>query len=316
MSLFLIFSVLVNIGFMVSYLAQFNLQIGGQGEDEFPALEERWSYGEGEVKAVRIPVQGVLFRESSGGLFAARHDPIENILQQIRAAGQDPDVKALILKVDSPGGAITPVDEIYDALLRFKASDEQRVIVVFMKDIAASGGYYVAMAADWIVAEPTSIVGSVGVIMQALNWKELADKAGLKATTIKSGENKDILNPFEETKPEQVALLQNLIDTAYDRFRGLVVEARGLDEGRAQELLDGRIFTAQEALSEKLVDELGYWDDAMARTATLLGEPSVKVVRYQRTPHFMDVLAELRVPAGLRALREALTPNLQLLWRP
>ena len=139
--------------------------------------------------------------------------------------------------------------------------------MVHIRDVGASGAYYVAMAADYLMAEPTAIVGSVGVIMQSLNMKVLSDKIGLSSVTIKSGENKDLLNPFEEVNTNQVALLQEVVDGMQDRFAGLVVEARELEN---RVLLDGRIFLADAALQAGLIDGRGYLDQALTKLTELI----------------------------------------------
>jgi protease-4 len=310
-------SLLLNLGLLAGLVAS----IGGSSsssfaEDEYPKLTERWSFGDGDVKAVRIALNGVIMRESSSGLFGPARDKIGDVLQQIRAAANDPHVKAIIMEVNSPGGAVTPSDEIYAALMNFKASKKGRTVVVHMSDLAASGGYYVAAAGDWLIAEPTTVLGSIGVIMQAMNWKTLSEKIGLSAVTIKSGDNKDLLNPFNEVKPAQVALLQNLIDKMYDRFSGLVATSRNIDAEQLRTLADGRVFTADEALQHGLIDEVGYWDAAVRRVAKLLDEPSVKVVRYEHTPRFMDLLAGVRSPFPLNSIQESAVPRMLYLWRP
>ncbi len=284
--------------------------------DEEPRFEEEWSFGSGTAKVVRLHVSGIITRETEAGLFQVPVDPIEELLRAIRAADRDEEVRAILLEVDSPGGGITPSDEVYTALMRFKAGGEGRKVVVLMRDLAASGGYYVAMAGDWLIAQPTTVIGSIGVIMQSLNWKVLSDKIGVTDTTIKSGDNKDMLNPFRETNPEEIAMLQDMIDRMHTRFRGIVAESRGIDPVALANIADGRIFTADQALELKLIDQVGYWDDAVARTAELLGEESVRVVRYYTTTTFWDYLAGIKnpLPAPLARLNES--PRFQYLWKP
>jgi protease-4 len=284
--------------------------------DEFPAFREIASFGEGAVKAVRIPIEGIIMRESEGGPFEPPFDKIEYLRQQIRAARNDDAVMAIILEIDSPGGGITASDELYQALMEFKKSEPERKIIAHMRDLGASGAYYVAMSADWIIAEPTSVVGSIGVIMQALNWKTLSEKIGLSATTIKSGRNKDLLNPFEEVPPEQVALLQELIDDMYQRFFHIVQSARGIAPAKLKPLADGRIFTASAALQHGLIDQIGYWDDVMDKTHELLDENSVRIVRYEQEPRFWSWLSRAQTPRPWRTLLEQQTPRMMYLWRP
>jgi protease IV len=283
--------------------------------DAEPDLSEIWSYGYGETKVVRIPLTGVIMRGRQERMFGSEPDMVESILSQIRMATQDESVRAIILEVDSPGGAVTPSDEIYTALNRFKADDEGRVIVVFVRDLCASGGYYASMAGDLIVAEPTAIVGSVGVIMQTLNMKGLGEKLGMSSVTIASGANKDMLNPFEEVNPNHVNMLQRMVDEMQDRFASIVEDARGFED---RTLLDGRVFTAPSALENGFIDCIGYWDDAVGKTEELLGE-EVKIVRYTKQQTFWDMLMSSKAPnfPGLTMhLMPLDAPKMLYLWRP
>lgn len=285
--------------------------------DEHPTFDEEWSYGSGDVKVVRMELTGFITRESEAGFFEPPNDKIEDLIRAIRAATNDDEVKAIILEIDSPGGGITPSDEVYDALARFKNSDDGRKVVIFMRDLTASGGYYVAMAGDWLIAQPTTIVGSIGVIMQSLNWKSLSERIGITDTTIKSGENKDLLNPFRESDPAQIAMLQEVIDLLHARFRELVSANRGLDAAALDTLADGRIFSSGQALELKLVDQIGYWPDVIAKTAELLGVEKIKVVRYYQTHGFWDYFTKSRLPAGLNSRLWSPGPaRLQYLWQP
>ena len=286
------------------------------GVDEFPELTEIWSYGSGDVKAVRIAVSGVIMRESEEGLFAVPQDKIELILAQVRAAQNDDEVKAIIVEVDSPGGGITASDEIYRALMTFKESAEGRAVVVYMRDLAASGGYYVAMAGDWLIAQPTTVVGSIGVIMQSMNIKGLSEKIGVTDVTIKSGANKDLLNPFNDVDPAQRALLQQMIDAMYVHFLGIVQASRDIEEAKLKELADGRIFVGPQALELKLVDQIGYWEDVLAKTAELLDVDTVKVVRYEQHVDVMGWLLGVRQKLNPMSWFDLQRPRMLYLWQP
>lgn len=321
LGLTLCFSVLANFGLLVGLAV-----VGGgsapvrlEAEDEFPNLKEVWSYGRGAVKVARIPVIGVIMRDGEDGFFGVGPDPVEAVLRQIRSAQNDNAVKAILLEVDSPGGAITPTDEIYRALSEFKASARGRKVVVLVQGMAASGGYYVAMPSDWIIAEPTALIGSISVIIQTLNWKGLSDKIGIQDVTIKSGKNKDLLNPFREVNPEQLAMFQAVVDNLHQHFVDIVKRGRSLDEAALQEISDGRVYSAAEAKQRHMIDQTGYWSDAVAKTAQLLGQASVKVVRYEERSKFADWLAELRAPPvnlGLPRWMNANGPQIMYLWRP
>lgn len=315
----LFFSILMNAGLFIGLMAKTGKKMTvfeEGGVDEYPQLTEEWSYGHGDTKAVRIAIDGIIMREAEDGLFQESEDKIEKILQQIRAAAQDDDVKAIIVEVDSPGGGITASDEIYAALMHFKETDDERKIVVFIRDLAASGGYYVAMAGDWLIAEPTSVVGSIGVIMQSLNWKTLSEKIGVHDTTIKSGKNKDMLNPFRDTPPEQLALLQEMIDAMYNHFVDIVHTGRGIEIDKLKPLADGRIFTSEQAKELTLIDDIGYWDDAVKKTAELLGEKSVKIIRYNSEPHFLKLFQSMKMPINFSSLTHGEPARLMYLWQP
>ena len=289
----------------------------GYGEDEFPQFSETHSCGAGTTKVVRIWYTGVLARELDVG-WLGTVDPVEECLRQIRAARQDDAVAGILFEVDSPGGEVTAADEIHRELTLFKESRADRRIVVLVHDLAASGGYYISVPADRIVAQPTALVGSIGVILQTLNVAGLSEKIGVTDTTIKSGKNKDLLNPFRPVDPEQIALLQESIDAMYARFVDLVAQGRGLKADAVRPLADGRVFTADEALKHKLVDAIGYWDEAFAEMAGLLGADDLYVVTYQAPKSFFEELlgAHPRLP-DLRALwAGAGAPRRMYLWRP
>lgn len=284
--------------------------------DEKPVLVEHVSFGHGDVKAVRIPLEGVIMRGPGAGLLGSRVDRIQHLMHQIRAATHDEAVRAIVLEIDSPGGAITPSDEIYRALCRFKESAEDRIVVAFAKDIMASGSYYAAMAADWIITEPTSIVGSIGVMIQSLNWKALTDDIGLRDVTITSGKNKDMLNPFREVNPEHVTMLQTLIDSMHSRFKGIVQESRQFQVDEMDKLADGRIFSADQALDFNLIDQIGYWDEVAEYTADSLGVETVKFVRYSRQADFFSLFSQIRVPIQIEAKFPESEPRFMYLWQP
>jgi protease-4 len=259
------------------------------GKDEFPQLEEVWSYGKGSNKVVRIPLSGMITLQKSESIFNSQSSATEALLS-IKRATLDKDVLAIILDIDSGGGGITASDIIYNALLDFKRSNNKRKIVALYGDMAASGAYYISLAADHIIARPTSITGSIGVIIPSVNFAGLVTKYGIKDASIKSGDNKDLLNPLTEPNPQQTEIIQDVVNKLYDRFVSLVAKQRNLPENEVRPIADGRIFTAAEAQRLKLIDEIGYWDDAMTRTAELLGVDNIKVYRYQEQFSFSDLL--------------------------
>lgn len=284
--------------------------------DEFPEMNEVWSYGNGTVKVARIAVHGVIMRTPQTGVFAMQGNMVDTIISQIRHAQGDEKIKAIILDVDSPGGGVTASDEIYKALQDFRASKEDRKVVVYMRDLAASGGYYVSMASDWLIAQPTTVLGSIGVIMQSYNVKGLGEKLGVTDVTIKSGANKDLLNPFSEVDPAQMALLQEMINSMYEHFLGIVAKNRAIPAQDLRALADGRIFVAERAKELALVDQIGYWDDVMKKTAELLGEDSIKVVRYEQPMDFMRWIMGIRAPLQPLNWLAQYNSRFLYLWQP
>ena len=307
-------------------LGALNVNVGGRhhwslsrplsaevGEDEAPDMVETWSFGSGDVKVVRIPVQGtIMLGEDSW--YAGNAN---TVLRSIRRATQDPEVKGLILEINSGGDGITDSDIIYKALQDFKAEQEGRVVVTIMGDLAASGAYYISLASDFIFAHPTTLTGSIGVIMQSYNFKELAAKLGVQDVTIKSGANKDLLNPFQEVKPEQKEILQKVILAMHDRFVTLVAENRKLPKETVAPLADGRVFLADEALRYKLIDGIGYGEDARRKIAELLDTDAVIVYRYDEQVSLADLFAQPRIGSKLglgRFMREGLSDS-KLMFR-
>lgn len=288
------------------------------GFDEYPELDEVWSYGEDPAVAdaivVRIPLEGVIllgedrWRADSGTASAA--------LESIRRATQDETVSGILLEVDSPGGGITASDILHHALLDFKAARTNRAVVVLMGDLCASGGYYVSAAADYIVAHPTTETGSIGVIMSSLNVKELADRFGVHDVSIASGTNKTILSPFHELTDEQRTLLQTHVDALHDRFVSLVAKGRGLSVEDVKKFADGRLILAEEAVRLGLVDELGYLEEARAAIANQLGG-TCSFIRYERPYNLKDLLRGRRfmgIESAIDRATESATPRFYYQW--
>jgi len=324
LGVFLFISVMINLMQGMTLMLKNAGGAMGDESDEFPMFTETTSWGAGDTKVVRIAIDGAIMRGGAPTLLGNTIDKVELVLEQVRAATVDEDVKAIILEVNSPGGGVTASDEIYQALQDFKSQQEGRKIVVYMKDLAASGGYYVAMAGDWLVAQPTSILGSIGVIMQSVNFHGFVEKHGISDTTIKSGENKDLMNPFQPVPEEQRELLQELIDAMYNRFSGLVAQGRSMDENKLKIFADGRVFDSDTALEHGFIDEIGYWQDVVEQTEKLLGQEEVHFVRYEKSVDFMQMLAGMKEPLEVdngieKVLRDPFsvsTPQLLYMWRP
>jgi protease-4 len=241
---------------------------------------------EDAVAVVRIEGVIVSGREADWALTTSDSAYSESIVQRLERAEADPSVKAVVLRVNSPGGGIVATDEIYTAL-----TEMEKPIVVSMGEMAASGGYYVSCAAHQIVANPATLTGSIGVISTVPNFEGLLDKIGIEMLVIKSGEMKDQLSPYREPTEQEIAHWQEITDEAYEQFLGIVTEARGLDPDEARELADGRVYTGRQALELGLIDELGNLSDAIDLATELAGiEGEPRIIEYQQAPNLMEIL--------------------------
>lgn len=290
----------------------------GLGVDEYPLVDQTliWGDGDSETHVAVISLTGVILRESPATLFGQEVDPVTRILSEIQAVTVDPMTQAILLEIDSPGGGVTASDEIYHALMDFKASDPDRKIVVHVRDMAASGGYYVALAGDLIVAQPTSIVGSIGVMISAVNLHQLSEKVGIQDVSLTSSRNKALLNSLEPVNPEHMEILQNVVDQMYDRFRSLVLEHRPFDAQFAEDhhLLDGRIFSQSAALTFGLVDEGGYIDHTRRRVLDLLGVDNAGFYEVEYASAGWGSLFSVKSPEILTPLKTH--SGFQYLWKP
>ena len=238
----------------------------------------------GAQNVLMVKLSGMITEEDDSSGWVVDPASSQAALRKIHSAKDNPDIAGILLYVNSGGGGITASDVLWKSLKDFKAADTNRVVVVLMGSVAASGAYYIATAADAIVANPTTLTGSIGVILNSFNVQELAGKIGLKSVTIKSGGNKDILSPFAELTPEQQQMLQDMVDAMHSRFVSIVAEGRGLEEARVRAIADGRILLAQEALDNGLVDTIGYLDDAKAEFEKRFGVMPVFVEDAERIP--------------------------------
>lgn len=251
-------------------------------------FEEKLIAGRDQEKIVIISIEGMISDESKESFFGTSTESmVARIKESLKYAERDPDVKAVILKINSPGGTVTASDIIYQEILKFKSRKSIPVFAGFM-DTAASGAYYIAMATDGIGAHPTTVTGSVGVIMSGINVKEGLDKIGVKDQSFTSGPNKALGSPTTEMTPEQRKILQSIIDSLYGRFFEIVKKGRpNVGETRLKEICDGRIFTAEQAKKEGMIDFIGYFDDFVYQImqhpkfqGNRAGNP--RVITYQR----------------------------------
>ncbi|MBI5307272.1 MAG: signal peptide peptidase SppA, partial [Planctomycetes bacterium] len=214
---------------------------------------------------------------------------VEVVKQHLNHAGKDTHVKAILLEIDSPGGGITASDIIYNNVIKFK-TDTRKKVVVYMQDVAASGGYYIASAADAIVAHPTTITGSIGVIMPLINVAGLINRYGIVDNSITSGDMKDIGSPLKQMTPEETAILKGIIDEMYMQFVTVVSTGRNMDVEAVKKIADGRVYTGKQAQANGLIDQLGYLEDAIEVTKKMAGITTASIVRYERPYGLADLL--------------------------
>jgi len=201
---------------------------------------------------------------------------------ELKRFSENPSVKAIVLRIDSPGGGVVPSQEIYDAVRQVR-SKTSKTVIASMGNVAASGGYYIAAATDRIVANPGTLTGSIGVIMETANVEGLLQKIGIEGVVIKSGKVKDVGSPLRKMSEEERGLMQAVMDDVHKQFIEAVAEGRAMELTEAQALADGRIFTGRQAKEAKLVDELGNLDDAIQLAADAVGiEGEPKVVEPRR----------------------------------
>jgi protease-4 len=200
-------------------------------------------------------------------------------LSELKRFKEAPWIKAVVVRIDSPGGAVAPTQEIFEEIRKVKA---KKPVIASMGGMATSGGYYIASACDKIIANPGTLTGSIGVIMQLANVEDLMKKIGVKGYTVKSGANKDIGSPFQELSAEGRAILQGLVDNVHSQFVRAVAKSRDMDEAVVRKLSDGRIYSGAQAKDLGLVDQFGTLEDAIDLAAKQAGVESGPAVYYSR----------------------------------
>ncbi len=251
-------------------------------------LQEFTLEGRTEEKILVIPVRGVISNSPDEGLIRTKPSMVQEVVSHLRKAGEDPMVKAVVLQINSPGGSVTASDILYHEIMRFKA--ERKIpVVAAMLDVAASGGYYIALPADHILAHPTTVTGSVGVIFVRPKVSGLMEKIGVGVEVSKSGVNKDIGSPFRPATSEEQALMNAMTEQLGKRFNDLVLLHRKADPAALAEVATARVFLADRALSLGLVDAIGYMPDALQEARQRAGLPAnARVVVYRRSENPND----------------------------
>jgi len=273
-------------------------------------LKEVTLEGTGEEKILVVNIDGPISDQPKDKLLRTEPGMVQELVTHLQKAAKDPQIKALLVKVNSPGGTITASDILYHEISAYKKRSGAKVVVAMM-DVAASGGYYLSLPADWIMAHPTTITGSVGVIFMRPGVSEFMDKYGFTMNINKSGKQKDMGSPFRAPTEEDDAIFQQLIDQMATRFYGLVQKHRKLTSEQMEKVKTARIFMADEAKKIGLVDEIGYLKDAVAKAKTLAGlRADAKVVTYRRQESAEDNIYNPALSSGPRGGLDANLPTL------
>ncbi|OLB54936.1 MAG: signal peptide peptidase SppA [Nitrospirae bacterium] len=288
-------------------------------------LEEKQLSGSGTYKVLMVELSGLISSRESEGL-VEQPNPVAHLKEELTRAANDSKVKALVVRINSPGGTVTASDVLYHELRAFKEKRKIPVIASIM-DVGASGGYYVAVAADKIMVHPSSVTGSLGVIMLTVNARGLLEKIGLEATAVASGPKKDMGSPFRTMTDEERAIFQGVIDSFYQRFLSVIQEGRrNLTPEEIRKLADGRIYSGEQAKALGLVDSVGYLDDAIELAKRQAGLTDARVVVYRRPGEYRHNIYSRVLEGGsgwtalsgldLMAIVRGGTPQFMYLWMP
>jgi protease-4 len=322
---FFLFTLLAaSIALLTGACVNLKVQLGVPSEEP---LKEFILEGAETGKVLAIPITGFLSDMPKKGLLDERPSQVEEVVSRLRRAEKDKEIKAVLLEINSPGGSITASDILYHEIMDFKERTGAMVVAALM-DVAASGAYYTALAADRIVAHPTAVTGSVGVILMEPKVAGLMGKLGIAVEVNKSGSEKDIGSPFRPSTPEEQKIMQGLIDDLAGKFLNLVALRRHIGPEEMARIARARIYLAPEAVQLKLVDSVGYLKDALSQAKDLAGLPKdAKVVVYRRAKNANDNLYNTSAAAyagavppliemGLAEIIPPLAPGFYYLWLP
>ncbi|WP_163969531.1 signal peptide peptidase SppA [Oceanobacillus halotolerans] len=251
--------------------------------------EEVIQEGTSQNKIAVLDVEGVI-QDTGGGTsllnqLAYNH---QRFLKMLEEAGQDPSVDGIILRINTPGGGVVESAEVHDKVVEVQ-EEYNKPVYVSMGNTAASGGYYISAPADKIVANPATLTGSIGVIMESINFADLAEEWGIDFNTIKSGEYKDIMSTSRDMTDDEEEILQSMVDEMYADFVQVIVDGRDMSEQRVRELGDGRVYTGSQAMDVGLVDALGSFDETVEMMEEDFELGDTNVIRYRTNPGFNEL---------------------------
>ncbi len=290
-----------------------------------PLKEERLS-GTGDDKILILELSGVISSAEESGMMTERPSMVARVKEELTRAAQDPNIKAMVIRINSPGGTVTASDVLHHEIMKFKERRKIPVVASIM-DVGASGGYYVAVAADRIMAHPSTVTGSVGVIMLTINARGLLEKIGVETNAVTSGPRKDMGSPFRPMTEEERRIFQGVIDFFYERFLTVVRDGRkNLSAEQVRKLADGRIYSGEQAKALGLVDEVGYLDDAIEAAKREAKLEEGRVVAYRRPGEYRNNIYSSfngggwTLPApidfSLMNMIRGGTPQFMYLWMP
>ena len=301
----------------VIVLGAIAMDLGSDEDDTFgTAYSERektskkiWVCGEGDEddpQILRVKINGII-SDTKEDLFGREKASALSALKKIRTATYDEEIQGLYLILDTPGGEVTLSDIIADAVQRFKKAQEGRFVLVEMGSLCCSGGYYIAAGVDYIIAHPTTITGSIGVLVSTINAAELAKKIGIESVVIATGTNKAMLDPLKPVDQEHVKIFQKAVDADYERFLSIVSKGRKIPVDKLRPIADGRSLSAEEAKKLKLIDAIGYSEDAEAQLAKMAKSEDIRIIRYKDEHTLRDLFEDTFLSSqGMgKALRHA-----------
>lgn len=318
-----------SVSIFIAFLALLVSGCGGVNiklfSDASDPLIESVLEGEAEEKILVLPITGLVSDQPDEGVLGTKPSLVQEVVSRLNKAKKDENIKAIVLQINSLGGTVTASDVLYHEITKIKAEKNLKIVASLM-DMATSGGYYLALPSDEILAHPTTVTGSVGVIFLNPDVTGLMDKIGLRVNVYKSGEKKDMASLFRDSSPEEETILRDMIVELGGRFVRLVEKHRNLKDQALDEIASARIFLAEDAKRIGLVDRIGYIQDAVEEAKRLSGAPDdAKIVVYRRTEypedHYYNPMAlspagkNIRlIDLGLERRSEILSPGFYYLW--
>jgi protease-4 len=285
-------------------------------------FQERTLAGSGSDKVLMVDLSGVMYLGAparSRSPWSRGEDMISRLAEELQTAREDPSVKALLVRIDSPGGTVAAADVIYHEIESYKQDTGVKVVAGLM-GVAASGGYYAALAADRIVALPTTVTGSIGVITMKLDLEKVMGRIGVKTETVKSGLYKDLWTPFRPSSDEERRIMQELIDDMFARFLEKLRTGRpGMTPAQVEKAATGRVFSARQAMELGLVDEMAYPKEAFETAKKMAGLEEARLVVYHRPGAWRGSIyaqAPATSDSGFGGLDMLTSPQLMYLWLP